>query len=393
MAKRGQRSGRAALALAVALGLAAGAARAAEPPEPVALAGPVATAEGELEPLDVDSYVIDVSAGEQLFVALFDERDGAFTDTRLSVSLGGAVLALDDDGGDGFLSRIALEASAGGSYEIRVSGFRDADFDGSHAEGAAQPAPYRLVVGVGAPPLPAESEPNDLVGDADALPAGGALVRGTLGALDVDRYTAPVASGDSIAVSLFPLDAATGSPLPSAELGDTRLGLFHAGALFAEDDDGGPGLFSNLARSAPAGASQVGIAVTGFRDSGYQGVHPEGPFDYVLLVASFEAGAGAQVCDAAAPLGTIDEADVAAIFAARNTPASGPDDPRDADHDGTITVLDASQCRLCIGTPTCPPPPPACGLLGIEPLGVLVLLAAARRRRSRRTAPEAEVSR
>jgi hypothetical protein len=378
------------LALAAALGLATSGARAAEPAEPVALAGPLATAEGELEPLDVDVYAIDVAAGEQLFVALFDAQDGAFTDTRLSVSLGGAVLVSDDDGGDGFLSRVALEASAGGSYEIRISGFRDADFDGSHAEGAAQPAPYRLVVGVGAPPLPAESEPNDLAGDADAVPAGG-LLRGTLGALDVDRYTLPVAAGESVAVSLFPLDAATGAPLPSAELGDTRLGLFDAGALFAEDDDGGPGLFSNLARSAPTGASQVGIAVTGFRDSGYQGVHPEGPFDYALLVASFGEQA-ALICDAAAPSGTIDSADVAAIFAARNTPASGPDDPRDADHDGTITVLDASKCRLCIGSPTCPPPP-ACGLLGIEPLGVLGLLAAARRRRSRRAARETEVSR
>jgi len=390
MAKRRQRRSGAGLVLAVALGLAVGAARAAEPAEPVALAGPLATAEGALEPLDVDVYTIEVAAGEQLFVALFDAQDGAFTDTRLSISLGGAVLATDDDGGDGFLSRVALEASAGGSYEIRISGFRDDDFDGSHAEGAAQPAPYRLVVGVGAPPLPGESEPNDLAGDADAIPAGG-LLRGTLGSLDVDRYTLPVAAGDRVAVSLFPLDATTGSPLPSAELGDTRLGLFDAGALFAEDDDGGPGLFSNLARSAPAGASQVGIAVTGYRDSGYQGVHPDGPFDYALLVARFEA-AGALLCDAAAPFGTIDEADVAAIFAARNTAASGPDDPRDADHDGTITVLDASKCRLCIGSATCPPPP-ACGLLGIEPLGVLALLAATRRRRSRRAAHEAEVSR
>jgi hypothetical protein len=360
--------------------------------EPVVLTGPVATAEGELEPLDVDVYTIGVLAGEQLFVALFDERDGAFTDTRIAVSLAGALLASDDDGGDGFLSRVALEASEDGSYEIRVSGFRDTDFDGSHAEGAALPAPYRLVVGVGVPP-PGESEPNDLAADADPLAAGGALLRGKLGSLDVDRFSAPVAAGGSLAVSLFPLDAATGSPLPSAELGDTRLGLFDTGTLLAEDDDGGPGLFSNLLRDAPAGASQVGIAVTGFRDTGYQGEHPEGPFDYALLVASFADDGGAQVCDAAAPAGTIDAADVAAIFAARNTPASGPDDPRDADGDGTITVLDASQCRLCIGATSCPPPPAACGLLGIEPLGVLGLLAAARRRRRARAASQAEVSR
>jgi hypothetical protein len=33
--------------------------------------------------------------------------------------------------------------------------------------------------------------------------------------------------------------------------------------------------------------------------------------------------------------------DVNIIMAARNTPATGPDDPRDLDGDGTITVGDA----------------------------------------------------
>ena len=45
----------------------------------------------------------------------------------------------------------------------------------------------------------------------------------------------------------------------------------------------------------------------------------------------------------------IDAADVQLIFAARNLPASGPEDPRDADGDLTITVLDARICQLRIG--------------------------------------------
>ena len=40
----------------------------------------------------------------------------------------------------------------------------------------------------------------------------------------------------------------------------------------------------------------------------------------------------------------IDSRDIQAITAARNTPASGPDDPRDADGNGKINVLDARQC-------------------------------------------------
>ena len=39
--------------------------------------------------------------------------------------------------------------------------------------------------------------------------------------------------------------------------------------------------------------------------------------------------------------GAINSADLALILAARNQPASGPNDPRDLDHDGKITVLDA----------------------------------------------------
>ena len=43
----------------------------------------------------------------------------------------------------------------------------------------------------------------------------------------------------------------------------------------------------------------------------------------------------------------IDRNDIAAIFAARNTPAT-PGDPRDADEDGLITVNDARICvNLC----------------------------------------------
>jgi hypothetical protein len=239
------------------------------------------------------------------------------------------------------------------------------------------------VVGVGTPPLASESEPNDAAGDADALATGG-LLRGTLGALDVDRFVAGVPAGDGIAVSLFPIDATTGAPLPSAELGDTRLGLFDGGAApFAENDDGGPGLFSNLLRSVPAGATQVGVGVTGFRDAAYAGAHPEGPFDYVILAARFAPEAPALLCDAAPILGQIDRNDIDAIFAARNTPASGAGDPRDFDGDGTITILDGSNCRLRCSFPKCAVTAPACGLLGAESLGVLGLLALRRRRRPR----------
>jgi beta-lactam-binding protein with PASTA domain len=39
--------------------------------------------------------------------------------------------------------------------------------------------------------------------------------------------------------------------------------------------------------------------------------------------------------------GVVDKLDLALITAALNTPASGPDDPRDLNHDGLINILDA----------------------------------------------------
>ncbi|MCP5519820.1 MAG: putative Ig domain-containing protein [Verrucomicrobiales bacterium] len=47
----------------------------------------------------------------------------------------------------------------------------------------------------------------------------------------------------------------------------------------------------------------------------------------------------------------VDRADLAVIVAGRNTPATGPDDPRDLDHDGWITALDARKCVTLFSSP------------------------------------------
>jgi hypothetical protein len=49
----------------------------------------------------------------------------------------------------------------------------------------------------------------------------------------------------------------------------------------------------------------------------------------------------------------VDRNDVNGILAARNTPATGPGDPRDRDGDGRITVLDSRQCVLECTRPGC----------------------------------------
>ncbi len=86
----------------------------------------------------------------------------------------------------------------------------------------------------------------------------------------------------------------------------------------------------------------------------------------------------------------VDVNDIDAIFAARGSAASGPDDPMDANGDGIISVTDGRICVLECTNPVCavsPAPAPAsaqpasCGLLGIEPLVLLGLPLWARRRR------------
>jgi hypothetical protein len=71
--------------------------------------------------------------------------------------------------------------------------------------------------------------------------------------------------------------------------------------------------------------------------------------------------AHAAVCDVDTD-GDVDRRDLSLIISARNTQAGGPDDPRDADGDGTVTMLDARTCIRQCNLPDCviidPTPPP-----------------------------------
>lgn len=51
--------------------------------------------------------------------------------------------------------------------------------------------------------------------------------------------------------------------------------------------------------------------------------------------------------------GDVDRSDLDILMAARNTPATGPDDPRDLDGDGAITVLDGRKLALLCTRPNC----------------------------------------
>ena len=76
------------------------------------------------------------------------------------------------------------------------------------------------------------------------------------------------------------------------------------------------------------------------------------PVLILLSLAALGSPAFGAVCDVDSD-GDIDRLDLEAIFAARNQPASGADDPRDEDANGFITVLDGRVCALQCAVAQC----------------------------------------
>lgn len=88
----------------------------------------------EIEPTggDVDFYRFTAQAGKTLLAEVITGR----LDTVLVVAdAGGNVIAFDDDGGTGVLSRIQVPMPADGTYYLGVSTFPDGDFTGDGGSG------------------------------------------------------------------------------------------------------------------------------------------------------------------------------------------------------------------------------------------------------------------
>lgn len=335
----------------------------------------VVTVAGEVGDGDIDHFAFGVRAGEPVTVALFDELGaGEFHDPLLVVFDGaGTEIARNDDGGAGFFARLALVPQQDDDWTVAVTRAADTSLDGAFGESfsyllvAAAAGPAALV---DADTAPGPQGANDDDAAAQPLTGGGAVVTGDLVPGDRDVYALPVAEGDVVTVSVF--DAADG------EFSDSLLRVRRAGVELARDDDAGPGRLSNLVRRAgPGEGGTWHVEVTGLPMRA-PAPHQE-RFDYQLVVA-IEADTGdTRICDANGD-GAVDRRDLDAIFAARGTPATGPADPRDADGDGQITVLDSRRCSSFCDRPDCTPAP-SCGLLGPELLLVFAALGRARRRR------------
>ena len=100
---------------------------------------------GTLAAGDVDFYSLQLAAGQLLLVGAFDEEGGELNDARVGVFFEAPSSndpndppeAENDDGGSGFLSRLAVPIAQSGTWKIGLTGFRDRSYTGAHLEGRA----------------------------------------------------------------------------------------------------------------------------------------------------------------------------------------------------------------------------------------------------------------
>jgi hypothetical protein len=244
-------------------------------------------ARGRLEPGDVDYHAFAARAGDVVLVSLFEPGRGAFADPVLAVAgPGDAVpVALDDDGGPAFLSRLAVPIDRTGVWTVAVTGFGDEELDGHHEQRFA----YDLVVAVAAQALAiAEHDVrggNDVRQRAEPLPVSrerAVVVSGTLVPGDSDHFLIPAATGVVLTASLY--DDAGGV------FNDSRLELRDlAGRLLAADDDSGPGFLSNLALDRGQARGPVVLRVTGFDPVAGDARGHDERFAYRLVVSARRA--------------------------------------------------------------------------------------------------------
>lgn len=271
----------------LACGLSLGAAAGGHGNERVGATGRVIAA--SLAPGEVRRHAVFLREGELLTAAVVDAAGGEYHDPMLGVfapSDSARPLARDDDGGPGFLPRLALRAAESGWFALAVTGFGDEDFDGG---GHGERFRYRLVVAI-------ERDPPRLVererrrgrsGGADVdllrLRRGATLVTGRLTPGDDDVFELWLDPGATLTASVF--ESGRG------EFHDPVLRLLdERGRVLAVNDDGGPGRLANLfyaAGSAGRGGRPrpVQLELSGFDPDGAGDAAHAEDFPYQLVIS------------------------------------------------------------------------------------------------------------
>lgn len=239
--------------------------------------------EGSIAPAgDADFFSLGTPpAGSRVF-ALIDGAAGNSSDFDLRVTTSTDTLEYDDEGNDplfgGFSPNVAGTPLTGAAAFLRVSPFSAA---------AAQAEPYRLyaVVQPAIGSAPAESEPNNTLGQANSAAAN--YFRGTLASsTDTDLFSFAAAAGELIFLSLDEDPLRDNTPL------DATLALLDSGGsvLLSVDSGGsivsttsGPGNLTSTTPQSPAEGLVFRASATGIYYA--RVTTSSGAGDYLLSVA------------------------------------------------------------------------------------------------------------
>jgi len=253
-----------------------------------------ASASGRITPGGVDIFALEAPADSVLLVSVHTNDAGEFEDPVLGVFAPGEDTPRwsDDDGGPGFLSRIAVPLDQSGGWRIAVSGSGDERFDGSTHE---ERFDYRLDVAVvadlnrideGEGQNDGPLAPTKLFTPSAATAI--AVIAGELTPGGVDHFRLP-GGRQLLAASLF--DDAGG------EFNDSLLQLLdREAALSAANDDGGPRFLSNLTGAFPRCSGEI-LAVRGFDTDPDDGQTHREDLAYHLVVTTAGEEDAAVPCD------------------------------------------------------------------------------------------------
>jgi hypothetical protein len=185
------------------------------------------------------SFTIEETANVTIETDGYDDFD---VDTYLELydSCGGALLAADDDGGPGFLSKIDVVLEPGTYYlRNRLSPI-------AFATGVTYP--YSLTVTLSEPPA-MEMEPNDNCGEANPAAFGDSIQGSISPAGDQDYFLLTMPEDGLVEIETNGPSGDTVLNIASTD-GSTQIGC---------DDDDGDGLFSKWSCCLPAGSYCVGV--------------------------------------------------------------------------------------------------------------------------------------
>ena len=202
---------------------------------------------------DIDWFRFEPTTDGDYQINLSGGGANPLGDTVLTVyDSGGNVVAFNDDANGTFFSEVIFSATGGQVYFVEARDFANDDA-GDYELFATE----FVIVG----DIPDDDTTTETLGvglgaQASTIDFGG----------DEDWFRLDITSDGFYVIEMFGDDNG-----PTTPLGDTFLNLYDVnGNLIAFDDDGGPGLFSEIGTNLTAGTYYVGAAAFGSDTGDYQ---------------------------------------------------------------------------------------------------------------------------